>query len=460
MFQTLKNAWKIPELKSKILFTIMIIVLYRLGSNLPMPWVNPDNFEYLFESSGSALTWLNMLSGGALSQATLFALSVSPYITASIVIQLLTIAIPAFERWSKEGEAGKKKLSAITRILTVVLALVTAIGYTMFMSTNGMLTFTSNAAWKPWHKFLAYAVLVLVYCAGASIIMWLAEKINEKGIGNGISIILFANIITRLPAMLGSLWDRCITTKWGFGFIQKSDNWKAIQWPIGGALILLFVAILLVATIVVVWFSNSERRIPVQYAKRVVGRKMYGGQSSTLPLKLDMAGVMPVIFASSIVSILPTVASFITAKDGFWAGFRDVVNNYLGYTSFPYIVLQLILIVAFAYFYIMISFNPVEVSNNLRNNGGAIPGIRPGKPTVDYIKKILNRITFLGAVFLCALSGIPMIVNAIWFAIDGQGISDLAFSGTSLLIVVGVALETFRELEAQMTLRNYKGFLD
>ena len=452
MFQTLKNAWKIPELKSKILFTLMIIILYRLGSNLPMPWVNPAVFETYFNTSGNALTWLNMLSGGALAQATLFALSVSPYITASIVIQLLTIAIPKFEEWAKEGEAGKKKLSAITRIVTVALALVTAIGYTMFMNAQGMLTFTSDKDWSTAEKWIAYVILVLAYCAGASVIMWLAEKINEHGIGNGISIILFANIIARLPALAGSIWSRCFTC---WQVFAKNDNWRLIQWPIGAVLLLLFAAILLAAVIAVVWFSNSERRIPVQYAKRVVGRKMYGGQSTTLPIKLDMAGVMPVIFASSIVSILPTVAGFIPNSD-----FGKFVNNYLGHTSFPYIALQLILIVAFAYFYITISFNPVEVSNNLRNNGGAIPGIRPGKPTVDYIKKILNRITLLGAIFLCGLSGLPMIVNAVWYAIDGVGVSDLAFSGTSLLIVVGVALETFRELEAQMTLRNYKGFLD
>ena len=458
MFQTLKNAWKIPELKSKILFTLMIVILYRLGSNLPMPWVNPDALQSMFGAGGSALSWWNTLSGGALAQATLFALSVSPYITASIVIQLLTIAIPKFEEWAKEGEAGKKKLSAITRVLTVALALVTSIGYTMLMAnTSGMLSFnslTGDDAWPAGQKFFAYVVLVLAYCAGASVIMWLAEKINEHGIGNGISIILFANIIARLPVMAGNVWNRCFT-RWNV-FIEKgTENWKAIQWPIGAVLLVLFLAILLFAVIAVVWFSNSERRIPVQYAKRVVGRKMYGGQSSTLPLKLDMAGVMPVIFASSIVSILPTIAGFVPNS-----GFGKFVTNYLGHTTFPYIALQIILIVAFAYFYIAISFNPVEVSNNLRNNGGAIPGIRPGKPTVDYIKKILNRITLLGAIFLCGLSGLPMIVNAIWYAIDGVGIADLAFSGTSLLIVVGVALETFRELEAQMTLRNYKGFLD
>ncbi len=454
MFQTLKNAWKIPELKSKILFTLMIIVLYRLGSNLPMPWIDPDSVDSVVNATGSALGWLNTLSGGALAQGTLFALSVSPYITASIVIQLLTIAIPKFEQWSKEGEAGKKKLSAITRGLTVVLALVTSIGYTMLMEAQGALTFThSHADWDSWEKWFARIVLVLTYCAGASVIMWLAERINEKGIGNGISVILFANIIARFPHMVMSAWNMCFT-RWAS--FADNANWRLIQWPIGGLLLALFLAILLGATIAVIWFSNSERRIPVQYAKRVVGRKMYGGQSTTLPLKLDMAGVMPVIFASSIVSILPTIVSFMKTTNKF----RIFVESYLNYNSFPYIALQLILIVAFAYFYIMISFNPVEVSNNLRNNGGAIPGIRPGKPTVEYITKILNRITLLGAIFLCALSGLPMIVNAIWTAIDGRGLNELAFSGTSLLIVVGVALETFRELESQMTLRNYKGFLD
>ena len=466
MFQTLKNAWKTPELKSKILFTLMIIIIYRLGSVIPMPWVDPAQVSNQFQlanANGGALSWLNIMSGGALAQATLFALSVSPYITASIVIQLLTIAIPKFEEWAKEGEAGKKKLSAITRGLTVVLALVTAIGYTMLLKNWGLLAISG---YSKGHQWFVYIVLVLAYCAGASLIMWLAEKINEHGIGNGISIILFANIIARLPGMLGALVSRCFLTQWGFftggGIWSNLDfSYKFIQWPLGGLLVALFLAILLAATVAVVWFSNSERRIPVQYAKRVVGRKMYGGQSSTLPIKLDMAGVMPVIFASSIVSLVPTIAGFIPDGAAKWlVTTRDFINNYLGATSFPYIAMQIILIVAFAYFYISISFNPVEVSNNLRNNGGAIPGIRPGKPTVDYIKKILNRITLLGAIFLCGLSGLPMIVHAIWYAIDGVGISELAFGGTSLLIVVGVALETFRELEAQMTLRNYKGFLD
>lgn len=458
MFQTLKNAWKIPELKNKLLFTLLIIVLYRLGSAIPLPWVNSDTLQSWFSSQGgNALGWLNVLSGGALSRATLFALSVSPYITASIVVQLLTIAIPKFTDWSKEGESGQKKLSLVTRWLTVVLALVTAVGYTLYISNSGMVQTYKNT----WENVVVKIVLVVCYCAGAALIMWLAERINEFGIGNGISIILFANIISRLPAMAESLWKRCFTSD----VVVANSTYKSVGlgaklsgaplYIVGSLLFLLFIAILLFFTVLVVWFSNSERRIPVQYAKRVVGRKMYGGQSSTLPIKLDMSGVMPIIFASSIVSIPSTIAGFGGTRA--WATW---INDFLGYTSFPYIAIYLILIVAFAYFYIMISFNPVEVANNLQQNGGAVPGIRPGRPTVAYITKILNRITLLGALFLIVLSGVPMIVNAVWYSIDGYGLSELAFSGSSLLIVVGVALETFRELEAQMTLRNYKGFLD
>ena len=458
MFQTLKNAWKIPELKNKLLFTLLIIVLYRLGSAIPLPWVNSDTLQSWFSSQGgNALGWLNVLSGGALSRATLFALSVSPYITASIVVQLLTIAIPKFTDWSKEGESGQKKLSLVTRWLTVVLALVTAVGYTLYISNSGMVQTYKNT----WENVVVKIVLVACYCAGAALIMWLAERINEFGIGNGISIILFANIISRLPAMAESLWKRCFTSD----VVVANSTYKSVGlgaklsgaplYIVGSLLFLLFIAILLFFTVLVVWFSNSERRIPVQYAKRVVGRKMYGGQSSTLPIKLDMSGVMPIIFASSIVSIPSTIAGFGGTRA--WATW---INDFLGYTSFPYIAIYLILIVAFAYFYIMISFNPVEVANNLQQNGGAVPGIRPGRPTVAYITKILNRITLLGALFLIVLSGVPMIVNAVWYSIDGYGLSELAFSGSSLLIVVGVALETFRVLEAQMTLRNYKGFLD
>ena len=472
MFQTLKNAWKIPELKSKLLFTLFIIVLYRIGAAIPMPWVNPELLESQFNSTGgNAFTWLNLLSGGALSRGTLFALSVSPYITASIVVQLLTIAFQRLADWQKDGERGRRKLSNLTRGITVGLALVTSIGYAMFLSVgqNGQtfLTYTKDDGFYYWLQMIT---LVVCFCAGASLIMWLAERVNEYGIGNGISVILFANIITRLPAMLGSLGSLCFS-KYGvrvqnaytdeyyyrglgpdFADVANGTVW---QWIIGILICILFVAVLVAFTVLVIWFSNSERRIPVQYAKRTVGRKMYGGQSSNLPLKLDMTGVMPIIFSSSIVSILPTVAAFFPGT-----AFEEFVTLYLGMSSFPYLALFLILIFAFAYFYVMISFNPVEVANNLQSNGGAVPGIRPGRPTVEYIKKILNRITLLGAIFLCVLSGVPMLVNAIWFAIDGVGLQDLAFSGSSLLIVVGVALETYRQLEAQMTLRNYKGFLD
>ncbi len=451
MFQTLKNAWKIPELKSKLLFTLFIIVLYRIGASIPMPWVSPAALDTWFnQSAGNAFTWLNVLSGSALSRGTLFALSVSPYITASIVVQLLTIAFKKLADWQKDGERGRKKISALTRGITVALALVTSIGYAMFLSTYGMLTYNSTHGAAFWLQMIT---LVTCFCAGASLIMWLAERINEYGIGNGISVILFANIIARLPAMIGSLYNRCFAARWDM--FAEVEAWQVPQYIIGAVLCLLFAAILLTFTVLVIWFSNSERRIPVQYAKRVVGRKMYGGQSSNLPLKLDMTGVMPIIFSSSIVSILPTIAGFIPNT-----GFGKFVNNYLGMNSFPYLAIYLILVVAFAYFYVTISFNPVEVANNLQSNGGAIPGIRPGRPTVEYIKKILNRITLLGALFLCVLSGVPMIVNAVWYAIDGVGLADLAFSGSSLLIVVGVALETYRQLEAQMTLRNYKGFLD
>ncbi len=456
MFQTLKNAWKIPELKSKLLFTLFIIVLYRIGASIPMPWVDAAKLKGEFATSnGNAFAWLNILSSGALSRGTLFALSVSPYITASIVVQLLTIAFKKLGEWQKDGERGRKKLSALTRGITIGLALVTSIGYAMFLNGYGYLTYTKADGGAYWLQMIT---LIACYCAGASLIMWLAERINEYGIGNGISIILFANILPRVPDMFGSLFRRCFTaTPWNMfaHMVEDGKNWKLPQYSIGVGLVILFAAVLIFFTIMVIWFSNSERRIPVQYAKRVVGRKMYGGQSSNLPIKLDMTGVMPIIFASSIVSILPTIAGFMPNS-----GFGKFVNNYLGMNSFPYIALYLILVVAFAYFYVMISFNPVEVSNNLQNNGGAIPGIRPGRPTVEYITKILNRITLMGAIFLCLLSGLPMIVNAVWFAVDGVGLADLAFSGSSLLIVVGVALETYRQLEAQMTLRNYKGFLD
>ena len=441
MFQTLKNAWKVPELKSKLLFTLLIVVLYRLGANIPVPWVSADVLTQFKElTAGSIFQYMNLLSGEAFGRATLFALSVSPYITASIVIQLLTIAIPALEKLAKNGEEGKKKLTAITRYCTVALALVTAWGYSAYLKSTGMLTNDS---------VFAQIVIIACYCAGASLIMWLAEKINEKGIGNGISIILFANIIASVPSMVSSLW---------YMLFKYSEDGLTRSLSVFGLIMAILTVVGLAAIIVlVVWFTNSERRIPIQYAKRVVGRKMYGGQSSNLPISLNMNGVMPIIFASSIVSLPATIAAFFP-NSNFWTGVLNVFN----YTSPLYLVLYIILIFAFAFFYVMISFNPVEVANNIKNNGGAIPGIRTGRPTAEYISKVLNRVTLLGALFLAFIAGFPILVNMIIMAIDSTNtaFTAFAFGGSSMLIVVGVALETFRDIEAQMTMRNYKGFLD
>ena len=443
MLQTFKNAWKVPELKKKLLFTMVIILLYRIGANLYVPYVDINAVQSLATRyDGSIFQFVSLLSGDAFSKATLFALSVSPYITASIVMQLLTIAIPALERLSKDGEEGKKKINAITRWVTVGLALITAYGYVKLLQSYGMLTINSitsesSAADKAQYYF-GMAVMVACFCAGASLIMWLAEQINDHGIGNGISMILFANIISRGSAMVMGLISMvpAISNAW-WGYV------------LGGLEVVLSIALTVAMIGFIVWFTNSERRIPIQYAKRVVGRKMYGGQSSNLPLKMNMAGVMPVIFASSIVSIPATIAGFTGG------GFATFVQNWFNYNTPIYILVFIALTFAFSYFYIMISFNPIEVSNNIRNNGGAVPGIRPGKPTADYIKKILNRITLMGALFLIVISALPMIVSA--FA---PSFSSIAFGGTSLLIIVGVALETVRDLEAQLAMRNYKGFLD
>ena len=429
MFKTIANAWKTVDLRKKILFTVLIVLLYRVGTAIPVPFLNAQVLSSsLLSSQGSLFQYLNILSGGAMSQATLFALGVSPYITASIVIQLLTIAIPYLERISKEGEEGQKKLNQLTRIATVVLGLVTSFGYYKLLENNNAIT---NKG-----VFPAF-VIILSYCAGSSLVMWLAEKINENGIGNGISIILFANIVSRLPSMIHNLWSAYLT----------SGNAGKIILGIG------VIIVSLAATALIVFITDSERRLPIQYAKKVVGRKMYGGQSSTLPLKVNMTGVMPMIFANSIVSIPATIQMFVNPKQGsFWAGFF----NLFGTDGWLYAALTAILIVAFAYFYVTISFNPIEVANNLKKNGGFIPGIRPGKPTSDYITKVLSRITLIGALFLVVIAVVPRVANII----SGAKLSSLAFTGSSIIIVVGVVLETAREIESQMTMRHYKGFLE
>ena len=437
MFQTFKNAFKIPDLRNKILFTLFIILLYRIGVAVPVPYIQ-TGIENVF-GSGSIFDYLNLLSGGALEQATLFALGVSPYINASIIIQLLAIAIPALEKLSKEGEEGRKKLDSITRYVTVALALVTSFGYYMLMKNYNAVTNTG--------AFTA-VVIISCYCAGAALVMWLAEKIDEKGIGNGISMILFANIISRLPSMFRTMWNTA------YGWMQKGG--LGILW--GVLFILCIIAFMIALVGVVVFLTESERKIPVQYAKRVVGRKMYGGQSSVLPIKLNMSGVMPIIFASSICSLPATIMMFI--KEPTTAGFGKSVYNFFKNISDPtsivYVIVYFILIIAFAYFYIAISFNPVEVANNLKKNGGFIPGIRPGKPTSDYISKILSKITLIGAIYLGVIAIFPMILTMI----SKSTFQGIMFGGSSLLIVVGVALETTREIEAQITMRHYKGFLE
>jgi len=432
VFKTLRNAWSIPEMRQKLIYTLFILLLYRIGAAVHVPFTNVEYISQYFDLSGGNLfAYLNILSGDAFSKATLFALSISPYITASIVMQLLAIAIPALERLSKSGEEGQKKITQITRIVTVALAFLTAFGYYLYMkNSTGFLTSTGNTVFGGF-------VIVFCYAAGASLIMWLAEKINEKGIGNGISIILFANIIATVVAQATSLVSYAMESSW---------NLVIIELVVFGALAMITF---------VVFVTNSERRLPVQYAKKVVGRKMYGGQSTTLPIKLNMSGVMPIIFANSIVAIPSTIEMIVLTKikkGGFWDKFFDVFAQ----DSWVYAILFFILIILFSYFYILISFNPVEVANNLKKNGGFIPGIRPGKPTSDYITRVLNRITLIGALFLGIVAVVPLIVNIC----TGEGIGSLAFGGSSLLIVVGVILETVREIEAQMTMRHYKGFLE
>lgn len=438
MFATLKNAWKIDELRRKILFTVMVILLFRLGAQIPVPYVNATLLTSQEAFAGSIFEYLNWFSGDSFGKATLFALSVSPYITAQIIIQLLTVAIPALERMAKDGDEGQRKITAITRYATVALALITAFGYMSLLDSYGWLVDGAN--------WFAKLVIVVCYCGGASLIMWLSEKINQYGIGNGISMILFANIVSGIPSLISEIWGMTFTAGGFTGF-----SW------VGLILSLLTIVVTFAIVVFIIWFTESERRIPIQYAKRVVGRKMYGGQSSSLPLKMNMAGVMPVIFASSIASIPATLASFFQNST-----FFAKVAEWFSYDTWLYLLIYLVLIVAFSFFYIMISFNVIEVANNIQQNGGSIPGIRSGRPTVNYISKILNRVTIIGALFLCIVAGLPMLITIInslltQVGLSGFPMSNLAFGGNSLLIVVGVAIETMHDLEAQVALRNYGG---
>lgn len=426
MFRVFGNAWKIPDLKKKILFTVLVLVLYRLGSAIPVPYVNGTELAELMESaSGTLFGYFNMLSGYAFSQGTLFALGVSPYITASIVIQLLTIAIPYLERKSKSGPEGQAFISNLTRWITVILAVITGYGY--YITIDNTYPGLIADGWFP------AVVIVVCLTAGSSLVMWTGEQIDEKGIGNGISMILFANIVSRGASLFTTMYE-----------ILKAD-WKDIGW------VLLAVVTMLIIITLTVFFSNSERRLSVQYAKRQVGRKMYGGMSQNLPIKVLMSGVMPIIFANAIVMMPATLAMLIPS----W---EDGVEKWFSTTSeYPFYVITLfVLIVAFAYFYLSISFNTVEVANNLKKNGGTILGYRPGKPTADYIKKVVNRVTLMGSVFLSFMAIFPVLLS--WT--EQAALNYLVFGGTSMIILVSVALETTRQLESEITMRHYKGFLD
>ena len=433
MLKTLRNAWGIVELRKKIIFTLFIILIYRLGNAVPVPYVNTTLLESYFNTVNNTILGLwNTMSGGSFSMATIFALSIQPYINASIIIQLLTIAIPALERLAKEGgEEGRKKIASITRYTTVGIGLVTGIAYYTLIrngfNNQSMLTSDGQGIWPA-------IVIIMTFMAGSALIMWMGEQITEFGIGNGISIILFASIIARFPS---SVWT----------MITNVGNGSLAWW----ALVLILIGALAIIVLIVI-VNDAERRIPVQYSKRVVGRKLYGGQSTHLPMKVNMSGVMPIIFAQTIASLPATICVFVPSWQNSW-----VMTHMFNSNTVFYVVLYFLLIIAFSYFYSTIQFDPVEIANNLKKNGGFIPGFRAGKPTSEYIRKVLNKITLLGALYLGIVAAVPMLIGC--FS-DAPALAGISLGGTSIIIVVGVAIETVRAVEGQLLMRNYKGFLD
>ena len=426
MVQTIRKAWGIPELRKKIMFTLLILVIYRIGSAIPVPYVNVELLGNYLHGMGTTILGLyDVMSGGAFAMATVFALGIQPYINSSIIIQLLTVAIPALERLQREGgEEGKKKIQSITRYSTVAIAFLQALGYYFIMKSNNILMVDN--IWSA-------LVIMISFVAGSSFLMWLGEQCNEFGVGNGISMILFAGIISRVPSMISSLYRQIAA--------------GSLFWPWA---IVIVVGILLLV-VLIVFVSDAERRIPVQYAKRQVGRKMYGGQSSSLPMKVNMSGVLPVIFAQSIATIPATIGAFLPKPEegSFWAGLLNAIDT----KSVLYLIIYFVLIIGFSYFYATIQFNPVEISNNLKRNGGFIPGFRPGKPTSDFIARVLSKITLFGAIYLGVVAILPLLA-------DKFSKTNIGIGGTSVIIVVGVALETVQALENQMVMRQYKGFLE
>ena len=423
MIQTIRKAWGIPELRKKIIFTLLILLIFRIGNAITVPYVNTDLLATYLDQMGATILGLyNVMSGGAFANATVFALSIQPYINSSIIIQLLTVAIPSLERLARDGgEEGRKKIQSITRYTTVAIAILQSVGYYFMMRNANLLQTGADGIWPA-------LVIIVTFIAGSSFVMWMGEQVTEFGVGNGISIILFAGILSRVPVMVSQ----------GIAFGSQA----AINW--------LWVALV----VFIVFINDAERRIPVQYAKRQVGRKMYGGQSTHLPMKVNMSGVLPVIFAQSIASLPITVWTFIGIPTKEESPVAYAIYNAIDTKSIIYMVVYFIMIIGFSYFYSSIQFNPVEIANNLKKQGGFIPGFRPGKPTVDFIRKVLNKITLFGAIYLGIVAICPLIVGKI------VGNDHLAIGGTSVIIVVGVALETVKALESQMLMRQYKGFLE
>ncbi len=427
MFETIRNAWMVADLRKKLFYTLGMLIIFRLGSVIPVPMLDPTQLEQIFASTNNSLLgFINVVSGGAFQNTTIFAMSITPYINASIIMQLLCVAIPALERLQKEGEEGRKKIAQIQRAATIVLALIQAIGLYFLLDSY-------NAVVNP--GFWTAVVVVITFSAGTAFLMWLGEQITEKGVGNGISLIIFAGIVSGGPAMAVSLYQYML-----------GGTASVI-----GAILLIIVALVVIAFVVAM--HDAERRISVQYAKRVVGRKMYGGQSTHIPIKVASAGVMPIIFAMSIMSFPGTIASFCGVKAGD-AGFWGSFLRFLSPDHWVYAVVYFFLIIFFTYFYTAIQFNPIEMANNMKKNGGFIPGIRPGRPTSDFISRVLSKITLAGAIFLGFIAVIPIFMNI------GLNINNFAIGGTSIIIVVGVALETVNQLESQMLMRHYKGFLE
>jgi preprotein translocase subunit SecY len=433
VLQTIRNAWKIDDIRKKLLFLFFIVLLYRLGNAVTVPYIDTALLsEYFSSRSNTILGLLNTMSGSSLERASIFAMSIQPYINASIIIQLLTIAIPALERMQKEGgEEGKKKLERITRYSTIAIALLQGYGYFVLIKSglNGTSMLNAEGLTSAW----APIVIIGSFMAGSALLMWMGEQITEFGIGNGISVILFISIVSRFPTQVGTLFSDFLTTP---------GNWWIYILMLIGALAIM---------VLIVVVTNAERRIPVQYAKKVVGRKMYGGQSTHLPLKVNMSGVLPIIFAQSMASIPATIAAFVPKWQD--SAFIKAFDT----SSTVYIVLYFALIVFFSYFYSTIQFNPIEIANNLKKNSGAIPGIRPGRPTSEFIQRVLTKITLFGAIYLAIIAIAPLIISKFSATASKSGIS---LGGTSIIIVISVALETIKQLESQMLMRHYKGFLE